>query len=202
MKKTTKTPGIYDNLAAPSKTVAARMVIIDDAGQVHVLPSNESRVPLDVIIDTQFKDMDDFMKRGAGTIRAYHAKFLGAEIPKGVEVEQAAFMTWAWFVKNGKPILDGTVKAETGEKERKSSIGECLYMRGESKDSTVIVTAQAKVCWSLFERCIEARPHVKEAELRQFVEANAAELKTKQDPWRIFQYYRPKLIEAKLLRRQ
>ena len=190
---------IYQTLTPPSKSVAARKIILDGTGQVYVFSSAESPVPADVAIDIEFRDMDDFIRRGRGTILAYHEKFLGCEAPKKQDAETSAFMTWAWMVKNGKPILDQ--RNAEGEKVRKSTIGESLYMRGEVSETGSIKTPQAKVCYDLFCRCIGSSSSVTEADLRKFVEAHGAELKTKQDPWRIFQYYRPNLIASKHIRR-
>lgn len=193
---------IYQTLTPPSKTVASRKVVVTPTREIVVFPSKDSIVPPDIAIDAEFKDMDDFIARGKNTVLAYHAEFLKVEAPKKQDVETSAFMTWAWFVKNGRPVLDEKPKNADGTPVRKSTISETLYERGEVSETGSIKTPQAKVCYDLFCRCIGDHPTVKEGELRAFVEAHGAELKTKQDPWRIFQYYRPALIGSKHLRRK
>jgi hypothetical protein len=191
---------IYDTLTPPSKSVAGRKVVITPTREIVVFTDSTSPVPPEIAIDIEFKNMDDFMSRGKNTVEAYHAEFLKVEPPKKQDVEQTAFMTWAWFAKHGKPILSNT-NAE-GEKVRASTIGDSQYRYGPNKEPSTIKTPQAKVCYDLFKRCIGERPMVLEKEMRAFVEAHAAELKTKQDPWRIFQYYRPTLIASNHIHRQ
>lgn len=41
---------------------------------------------------------------------------------------------------------------------------------------------------------------IKEKDFNDYVVKNAERLRTRQDPWRIFQYYRPELIKRKLIR--
>jgi hypothetical protein len=199
--KTTKvaTPKGYENLALPTKTVGGRKIVITPDRGIVVLPGKGSKVPPGIDIDIEFEDMDDFLKRGRGTAMAYHAEFLKFEADPKTNWEEAAMYVWAYFVKNGKPILEG--QDAEGKKERKSTIGQTLYRRG-TETSCAVHTPQAKACFALFERCIEQRESVKEEELRAFVEAHATELHTKQDPWRIFQYYRPQLMKAHLITRQ
>jgi hypothetical protein len=56
-------------------------------------------------------------------------------------------------------------------------------------------------CLKIFEDSMDTEKHtISEKDLKDAVIKRAAELKTRQDPWRIFQYYRPQLIQAKLIR--
>lgn len=71
---------------------------------------------------------------------------------------------------------------------------------------------QAKTCLVFFTECMagDAEYQKKEAPrptyiiaenlFKDYVIANAARLNTRQDPWRIFQYYRPELIKSGFLR--
>jgi hypothetical protein len=64
-----------------------------------------------------------------------------------------------------------------------------------------IHTPQAKVCYQILIDGVKAHPEgITETDLKALVNTRAAEIRTRQDPWRIFQYYRPTLIKAKLVR--
>lgn len=75
------------------------------------------------------------------------------------------------------------------------------YVQG-SATTHVIKTRQAVKCLDLFIRCLQANKsaEVKESILKAYVEEHASELNTRQPAWRIFQYYRPQLIQANLLK--
>lgn len=55
---------------------------------------------------------------------------------------------------------------------------------------------QAKICICIMVDACGDTQSCTEAQLRAKVAERAEELKTRQDPWRIFQYYRPMLVKA------
>jgi hypothetical protein len=59
---------------------------------------------------------------------------------------------------------------------------------------------QAIVCARILSAAVDSN-HIPEAEAMQLIDAAhaAGKLKTDQEPWRIFQYYRPRLIEGDFL---
>jgi hypothetical protein len=67
---------------------------------------------------------------------------------------------------------------------------------------------QAKTCMLFFKECATKVAHddskgifeIMEKDFNEYVVANAERLKTRQDPWRIFQYYRPQLIQGGFVR--
>lgn len=63
-------------------------------------------------------------------------------------------------------------------------------------------TKQAITIWKFFvdEYLSTGSTTVTESRMADIVNDRQAELNTKQDPWRIFQYYRPELIQCKLIR--
>ena len=65
-------------------------------------------------------------------------------------------------------------------------------------ESVRALCPQASVCYQIF--ISAGTDEVPEARMRELVEEHADEIKTKQDPWRIFQYYRPMLIRERLIR--
>jgi len=83
---------------------------------------------------------------------------------------------------------------------RKYMLGE-NWAKGMDKVNGV-TTPQARKCLEFVELALKMskKDRVTEPELKEFVKHRGAELKTKQEPWHIFMYYRPALIEAKILK--
>lgn len=207
MSKKTTTPSVtipeaYQLLNLPLKKEAGlRKIIIDPTGTIHALPSSDTPIPADITIDTEFKSFDDFSSRPEQTILAYHEQFFKCEPPKKQSKITTATYVWAYLIKEAKPRLEAT-KAD-GTKERKSSISSRLYLPGTEDHTKILLkTPQARTCLTIFHDLLKSlnKPSVTEAELKAEVYRRQAELKTRQDAWRIFQYYRPQLIQAKLLR--
>jgi len=91
----------------------------------------------------------------------------------------------------------------TGEKERKRNLDGRKYRVLEGKESTLHLQDQALV---VYRELLKFQQHagkeaISEADVRSVMERAAASkiLKTKQDPFRIFQYYRGALIKANKL---
>lgn len=71
------------------------------------------------------------------------------------------------------------------------------------KEQTVAaLPPQAKKCIEFLTACCEkaSSNQCTEPALKELVMERASELNTRQDPWRIFQYYRPQLIQAHVIR--
>lgn len=70
------------------------------------------------------------------------------------------------------------------------------------KRSIVKLPPQAQIIVQIIEMACTLRsaPEFKEDELKEFVVKNGFMLNTKQDPWRIFQYYRSNLINISFMR--
>lgn len=135
------------------------------------------------------------------TALARHEQLFGGNPPKKQQLTLTKLMVWHKLCQTAKnKVISSVPKSDTG---RKSTILNSEYSKGEVKEGYAdIKTYQAQQCAKLFQRCIKDQPMVTEGVLRKFIEDNAGELKTRQDPWRIFQYYRKDLINAKILRRK
>ena len=148
-------------------------------------------------------------------VLTYHANVFGAEPPKDQDKVTTAVYTWKKLVMQAKnQCADTTTKDPvTG---RNSTIGNCKYMRGLDSDGNltdhtkvVIKTPQAQACFKIFSETLEKVGEgegndrfITEAVFKQAINDRAAEIRTRQDPWRIFQYYRSTLINMRLMRRQ
>lgn len=195
-------PAIYQELTRPNKASASHKVLLLADRSIHGLKDSASPIPTGIpadTIDMEFKSLDDLMSRQPSVIDALHAEYLKCEPPKGQGSPLTACYLWAYWLKNCTPHMEG--HRADGTKERKSTISTRLYSRGPADPKTTpLNTPQAKKCLEIFTELIGTSPSVTEEILKAKIYERAAELKTRQDPWRIFQYYRPQLIQAKLLK--
>lgn len=194
---TIELPQAYALLEKPTATMAAHKIVIDREGKIHAFPTKDSPIPQEIAIDKEFLNMDEALKHPQ-TILAYHEQYLG-EVPKKQGIAVTAAYLWSYFCREAKPHLDGT--NADGTKKRESSLDERVYTVTTKKWAEAgIPTRQAKVCYEILCACLDQKGQVTEKLLKSKVDERQAEIKTKQDPWRIFQYYRPALIKAGLIR--
>jgi hypothetical protein len=196
--KVVEIPPIYQTLTAPTKESAGRKVIVAADRSIHALKDATVPIPPGITVDMEFTNFDDLTCRQQSVIESLHLEFIGCEPPEKQSKMTTALYLWAWFVKNATPHLENI--ATDGTRARKSTISTRCYSRGAVDTSPENLTPQAKVCLTIFIELIGDAQSVAEGDLRRKVEERAAELKTKQDPWRIFQYYRPTLIALKLIK--
>ena len=79
------------------------------------------------------------------------------------------------------------------------------YMLGQNWSvftNGTIKTPQARKCCEFIQDALKVlkTDRVPELEMRKIVESRGTELKTKQEPWHIFMYYRPALIQMGILK--
>lgn len=220
-KQVKSVPPMYQELdKTPAKLRLCLMLAVDG-----ILSTFQSRTQLEGLksyeelikpsIDKVWDNFDQFLDQNEQTILTYHANYFGAEPPKGQDKITTASLTWYKMVANAKNnMATGTPVSETG---RKSTILNRKYFAGEvTEGSADVKTFQALACLKIFRETLEKSTDeiethdgdgklikvkaITEEVLKQAVNDRAGEIKTRQDPWRIFQYYRPTLIKAKLVR--
>lgn len=213
-KQTTKknTPDIYMGLVSDVKNL--RRCLIEDVNGIYSLFENPNvleslqsfKALIEPTIGKRWNSFDQFVETvNEQTLLCYHENLFSAPVPKKQDRITTQLMVWhkmCALVKN-KAFTDTTGTPKDPVTQRKSSILSCVYSPGEiTEGSADIKTYQALKCLQLFRDCLGSSLEITEGELKQYVIDHADLLKTKQDPWRIFQYYRPSLIAAKLLRRK
>lgn len=137
--------------------------------------------------------------------------------PKNAKVAQIAEAVWcklyaisedretAYTTGGGRDIV-------TGKKKRKRNLDGRLYSfpnqtaeeAANIQNRLAQLPPQAKVCLKVFQKELSDSEKVtlNEAEIKDMMTRarDRGDLKTKQDPFRIWQYYRPALVEANLLK--
>ena len=209
-KKTQPIPEIYQHLTNRSPSLLKMGILVDLNNNItlfetpHRLESMESYKSLIVpSIMNRWDNHDAFNEQGKNTILTWHSNLFNAEPPKGQSLLEASLYCWYELCHRAKNRLMNTAPTDpsTG---RKSSITTRKYFIGNEPDitKTQIKTPQALACYKIFteELSKTGTNHISEGDLKTKVIERAPELKTRQDPWRIFQYYRPQLISAKLIR--
>lgn len=180
--------------------------VFNNRAQLETLESYESLIK--PTINRVWSNFSQFTDEIRGqTLLAYHENLFGAEPPKKQQEIQTQLWCWHKMTSQAKNNLTSRVTTDPVS-GRKSTIGDRRYFVGDgSIQNHGIKTFQAIKSLELFHQCMVEqgikdgdKMYVTEAVLKQYVIDHAAVLKTKQDPWRIFQYYRPQLIQAKLIR--
>jgi hypothetical protein len=199
-------PAIYQGLNRDT-TLTKCCLVEDIHGQFFAYKTAAENNIVVQAIAKKWDTFDKFAEENEQTLLTYHANIFGAEPPKDqVLILTASYLWYALFshIENEdafKAIRTPTIGG------RKSTIGLAEYRRISEGDGG-LKTPQALASIRLLDRALKERGvdsetgrFISEAQLRIFVEENAAELKTRQDPWRIFQYYRPQMFGAKLISR-
>jgi hypothetical protein len=68
-----------------------------------------------------------------------------------------------------------------------------------SSDPSTISTRQARTCMMILKDLIGDKISAREDDLKIKIEERSVELKTRQDPWRIFRYYQTQLVKNNFL---
>jgi len=145
---------------------------------------------------------DKFAETPKAQLLTYHAQLFKSEPPETQDLTITALMVW---YKLAEIATNRTFKAPTDPiSGKKSTTSASTYKLGSivTPELGLIKTPQALACYKIFKETLAARDFITEAELKVAVIARAGELRTRQDPWRIFQYYRPTLIKLLVLRRE
>lgn len=210
-KEIKSTPALYQglNLSAEQNTFVVEDVhgffyIFEDKSHCHIIRE---------AVQKQFEGIGTFLDLNKQTILAYHEHVFKETPDKRQDLTLTAQYCWAKIITLA--IDRRANKVPVSASGRKSTIGLCEYRKG-SVDVANLKTPQANACLRLFLAVLttekatvttdaegkEIDRFVTEEVLKQYVIDHAAELHTKQDPWRIFQYYRPILITDKLITRK
>lgn len=221
MKREKKIPVIYDGLDT-TRAGTELCLVIDKHGGVFKFDSPSLvTIVKDAIYQMwpNFDKFDDWGQNNHAQVCTLHSQLFRTNAPKGSDPILMRVYVWKKLIEGAQDRTTGAgnpvSKTKTG---RVSTIGSRVYELILPLPDHQIRTYQALACLKIITE--ESRPfkvgehvdpishsatdtlryRITEDDLRKKVIERAAELKTKQDPWRIFQYYRPQLIAAKLIR--
>jgi len=203
-KQVKSTPDIYQGLDITKnqncyvvEDVHFLFYIFDNAQSVHIIKE---------AIQKRFNGIGDLLDLGIQTMLAYHENFFKVSPDKKQDPTVTAQYVWAKMISLAVDRRSNQVPVSASG--RKSTIGLCQYRLTGKGNVENLKTPQAKACLKLLKDCLAKNiipdtedQFVTEEVLKQYVIDNAGELHTKQDPWRIFQYYRPNLISEGIITR-
>lgn len=158
---------------------------------------------------------------GLAKLEEIHSELFGHPIPAKANIvttSVAIYSKWCVMAEDRTTAPGSNSAPKDPVTGRKSTIGTRIYtVLWDGKSAYALKTPQATACLKIITE--EARPtkvevkdpttgldnwvevpQITEAALKEAVVRRQAELRTRQDPWRIFQYYRPQLIQAKLIK--
>lgn len=161
-----------------------------------------------------FKSWDDFSTRVKDTERLemlhqqlFDGKPTAKELKDRVEL---SIKVWMRLCETATSRLDeASPGSNTGAKRTAHKLADRRYEVVKFEvPADVKLPPQAKTCMAFFAEMAKTAGHddtkgifdVPEKDFNAYVVANAERLKTRQDPWRIFQYYRPQLIQGGFIR--
>lgn len=205
-KQTQSTPETYHGLDTKRDLKA---YIVEDVHMLYYIFDSKSHVHIiKEAIQKGWDGVSAFTDENKQTLLAYHENLFKCNPPEGQDLTITAAYCWAKILTLTVDRRSSNVPiSATG---RKSTIGLCEYRIGSiTEGDGGLKTPQAKASLHLFRQCLAASESgtpedrfITEEVLRKYIEDHASELHTRQDPWRIFQYYRPNLIQEKLITRK
>ena len=196
-------PEIYAGLNTNTELKA---YVVEDVHMLYYIFDSKSHVHIvKEAIQKGWDGFNAFAEENKNTILAYHDNFFKVNPPEEQALDITAAYCWSKIISLA--VDRRTTKVPVNASGRKSTIGLCEYRAGViTEGDGSLKTPQAKACLKLFRQRLALAEgddkFILEADLRKYIEEHASELHTRQDPWRIFQYYRPNLIQEKLITRK
>lgn len=212
-------PDIYSTVTNRDTARLKQCVVEDVHGGLYRFDNPGANHILKEAVRKCWANQDAFDAENKQTILAYHEQCFKAEPPKDQDLTTTS--VWTWY-RLCELAVDRTTQVTRTAEGRKSSILSSTYVMGElAEGNGDLKTPQAIACAKIFRETLakvqlaavtaaeaskvplpkDYMPKLTEAELKQAITDRASELHTRQDPWRIFQYYRSGLIAAKILKR-
>lgn len=185
-------------------------LVQDKHGQTFVFKTKSHCTIVATGIDRIYDNFNDFSDReiALDVIDSHNKLFNVQGIHKTLEDKDSGYillklLVWKTLCARANQRLEKPVKIDETTKQ---PVGRKLANRSYilvKDDWTGVTIPQAIACLRIVkDNVIEEGGvrSVKEDLLKVEITKRAGELKTRQEPWRIFQYYRPSLIAAGLLR--
>ena len=206
MSKKPATPNIYAKLPPPGRSPYQKLFLAETTDGIWF--KFESKATCHLVADAikqAFEGSDPFMDHYKGDrLSQLHTTLFQENIPTGQDELITALHCWNLIAATA---TDRTVPAKGQTTREKNLVSRKYFLTQAGLDAIKtnvypVKTPQAVVSLKIVH---DALPENKdegctEAVLRQAVIDRQLELKTRQNPWRIFQYYRPTLVKEGLLR--
>ena len=158
---------------------------------------------------TIFISWEDFNESCTVAQLIDYANRYGADLKKGMQKFEVSITVWHALCEQGRDVtIENAInKNSTTNPSRKKKLANRRYVKVQDSDLTPAelknrglykLPPQATACLELF--LSEGTNEVTETRMKELIMEKREVLNTKQDPWRIFQYYRPQLISHRYIR--
>jgi hypothetical protein len=178
-------------------------LVLDKHGQWFVFPSPSHVHIVTDGIKEKWVNFDRFADADSERIIELHQEVFKTLPPKQ-DLVITALITWKALCARANQRLERPKKID---EETGAPVGKKLANRRYvlvTDEWSSITVPQTRACLRILKGCVTKGADglwtCSEEELKAAVYERVAELHTRQDGWRIFQYYRPRLIEAKIIR--
>jgi hypothetical protein len=216
-KKTTtpKTPEIYQGLELNNNTLKHYCLVQDKLGgwfKFSSVSSNHIVAEATSLVYKDWTTFDDLHEGKLETLTALHTSLFKAPPIKDSTRIDISVACWHKLVLIAEDRLKDSPKNPAAKQATasKKSYESRLYIPVKLPDGTwpptEIKTPQAKACMTILrETATQSDPEdhtvsLTEKDFHAAIMSRASELKTRQDPWRIFQYYRSLLVQIGVLK--
>lgn len=205
---------IYNNVLVDNKS-QNDCLVLDKHGQWFRFKSPSHCTIVSAGIEFKWDDFNHWCdNRTIAEIHADHLALFGCEVPKEMvklskEDESVHLKLLVWKercrVANDRTEKPVAVDRKTGE-PRGRKLANRKYVLVCADWEKKVTIPQALACMRILASSAENTTNegcvaeIGEDALKAKITERQSELHTKQDPWRIFQYYRPQLIAAGVLR--
>lgn len=214
MKTKNKNAAFSSTLTADQKKHYKRSLVQSTDGKWYLF-ADETNASVRIMDPRElYKSWEDFMNRtkDTETLVTLHTQLFG-KAPTAKEAKDQVELTvkvWITLCDKAEQRLDQESPGSNTRAKRTS--GKLADRRYEVINFTISAEVkmppQARTCMEFFKELAVKAGHredqgifeVPEVTFNEYVVANAERLKTRQDPWRIFQYYRPQLIQGGYIR--
>lgn len=198
-----KVPEIWRGVII-DKALAKRCLVVDVDQGLHLFSSLQaSKILMDDRVLCRFENFDKFEGEVTNQrLSLMHLQRFNAPIPAKEDHVNVCLYVWMASCRKAKdwdhlPTSSGAPpKPKLLDREYELCIDPA-----DDKSVGDLRTPQALTCLKILRESVDkSTKRITERDLRDVVMKRQLELRTRQDPWRIFQYYRAELIKSKLVR--
>lgn len=209
-----QTPKLYEGLNLQDNGTRHVCLVIDKENRIFKFKEASSNHIVEKGIQHEWASwmaFDEVVEKNPALLTELHQRVFNVADVEGVTRIDKSCAVWAKMAAMAEDRIKGSpgnpVTQNTGNKSR-ASLDTRIYIAVRTAEKAWpsapdLKTPQALACLKILRETAVERDGTlscTEKDLREAVVKRAEEIRTRQDPWRIFQYYRPTLVQAGVLK--
>ena len=162
---------------------------------------------MDNNVAAQYGGWEDYLQKHRAELPDAHMVIFHRLPHKDLTEDDVALRCYSALLKQSKDRMGLGAKSKKSGDGHRASLDDRTYfiVKHGAEELKKLLDAQppqAQTCYAILKKeCGEKGDEgCVEVVLRAVVTKRTEDIKTRQDPWRIFQYYRPRLVEAGLIK--